>query len=526
MASSHSACDTREIAPRARLYSLEHFPEKYDESRNPELGFDSIKAGKALIVILLVAAASRLSLAFWPNFHHPDEIFQYLEPAWRMLGHDSIVSWEWRYGIRGWLLPTTMAGPVAIGDWIAPDGTGAFIVPRLLAATLSLSIVVSAWALGARVSRTHAILAGLVTAIWFELVYFAPHTLSEPLATAAILPAALLLTRNAPSRGDLIGGGVLLALAVLFRFQYAPAIAVLVLGACWRQWQRLLPLTLGAVTILAVSAVVDAAHGALPFGWLVANIEQNLFRNRAAEFGTAPLGSYIFWLWTAWSIALVPLSFAIFRGYRHAPLLVWVALANIAFHSLIGHKEYRFVFLSIALLVMVAALGSADWILLASRPAWLRWAGPLIAGGWTAASIALSATGPMPELWMRGIGAGKLAWQLKADQAMCGLALYDVPFFLLPGRERLAGDAPLFVLYSTDPLTGGHVGAIARDASPAFNRILAHRSIEKELPANFTARSCDVVGGARVCIFERQGSCHSDAASSFRINDVLTRINL
>ena len=116
MASSHSACDTREIAPRARPYLLEHFPEKYDETRNPELGSDSIKAGKALIVILLVAAASRLSLAFWPNFHHPDEIFQYLEPAWRMLGHDSIVSWEWRYGIRGWLLPTMMAGPVAIGD--------------------------------------------------------------------------------------------------------------------------------------------------------------------------------------------------------------------------------------------------------------------------------------------------------------------------------------------------------------------------------------------------------------------------
>src|ERR1700761_7023249 len=110
-----------------------------------------------LSLILLLAAALRLPLAFWPNFHHPDEIFQYLEPAWRLLGHDGVVSWEWRYGMRGWLLPATMAGPVALGDWLVPGGNGSFVLPRLVAAIASLSIVVSAWAFGARVSRTHAI---------------------------------------------------------------------------------------------------------------------------------------------------------------------------------------------------------------------------------------------------------------------------------------------------------------------------------------------------------------------------------
>jgi len=38
-----------------------------------------------LLAIVLIAAAVRLPLAFWPNTHHNDEIFQYLEPAWRML---------------------------------------------------------------------------------------------------------------------------------------------------------------------------------------------------------------------------------------------------------------------------------------------------------------------------------------------------------------------------------------------------------------------------------------------------------
>ena len=479
-----------------------------------------------LVAILLLAVALRLPLAFWPNFHHPDEIFQYLEPAWRMLGHESVITWEWRYGMRSWLLPTIMVGPVAIGDWIAPGGIGAFVLPRILAAIASLSIVASAWAFGARVSRTHSILAGFVGAIWFEFVYFAPHTLSEPLATAAILPAALLLTRNAPSSRDLAVGGALAALAFLFRLQYAPAIAVLVLGACWRNWERVLPLALGGAVILAVGGAIDLAHGAVPFGWLVANIEQNLLHDRATEFGTAPAATYVVWLWSRWSIVVVPLSFAIFRGYRHAPLLFWVAFTDIAFHSLIAHKEPRFVFLSMSALIIIAALGSADWVVVWSRLAWRRLAGMVIAGGWVIASAALAATGAWPELWMHGIGAARLASALKADQQMCGLALYDVYVFLLPGRDRLAGNTPLFAFYSTDPLAGAQSSKVTRNASTAFNRILARSSAAKELPAGFTARDCDSIGGAEVCIFVRDGECDTGAAASFALNDVLKRIDL
>jgi phosphatidylinositol glycan class B len=97
-----------------------------------------------LAAILLLAAAIRLPLALWPNIQHYDEIYQYLEPAWRMLGHDSIASWEWRHGMRGWLPPTLMAGPVAAGDWLVPGGMGAFILPRLVIALASPSIVASA----------------------------------------------------------------------------------------------------------------------------------------------------------------------------------------------------------------------------------------------------------------------------------------------------------------------------------------------------------------------------------------------
>src|SRR5260221_11127873 len=88
----------------------------------------------SLAALLLLAAAFRLPLAFWPNVLHPDEIFQCLEPAWRMLGHDGIVSWEWRYGMRGWLLPSLMAGPGGFGAWVWAGGPGGFCGAPLVAA--------------------------------------------------------------------------------------------------------------------------------------------------------------------------------------------------------------------------------------------------------------------------------------------------------------------------------------------------------------------------------------------------------
>ena len=390
-------------------------------------------------MVLLLAAAIRLPLAFWPNVIHADEIFQYLDPAWRLLGHDGIVSWEWRYGIRSWFLPSLMAGPVGLGDWIAPGGTGAFIAVRLATALASLSLVASAWFFGARISRTHAIVAAFVAAIWFEFVSFAPHTLSEPLATAVILPAAVLLTRTSLSPKSLAGGGALLAFAFVLRFQYAPAIAVLALGACWKRWRDLVPLIAGGVIALALSGVADAAQGAVPFAWLIANVQQNLLYGRAAELGVAPATAYFANFWTMWSAALVLIALAIGQGWRRAPLLLAMAATDITFHSLIGHKEYRFIFLSVAILIIIAALGSADWIArwaVARRAATSR-ALLAVMGGWTLISAALAATGTMPDVWTSGINEAQLSAQLRGDPALCGLALYDIPFVVLPGRERL-----------------------------------------------------------------------------------------
>ena len=64
---------------------------------------------------LVLAGVLRSLMLLVPVTHHPDEIYQYWEPAYRLLTGDGIVAWEWREGIRGWLLPTLLAIPMALG---------------------------------------------------------------------------------------------------------------------------------------------------------------------------------------------------------------------------------------------------------------------------------------------------------------------------------------------------------------------------------------------------------------------------
>ena len=56
--------------------------------------------------------------------------------------------------------------------------------------------------------------------------------------------------------------------------------------------------------------------------------------------------------------------------------------------------------------------------------------------------------------------------------------------------------------------------------------MLFRSALEKQLPANFSARQCENVGDAEVCIFARDGECSVGDASSLAINEVLTRVDL
>ena len=159
---------------------------------------------------LLALAALLRALNFNPYaMHHPDEVLQYIEPAYRLLTGDGIVTWEYRYGMRGWLLPWLLAGPMAIGQALGGSAFAGIVAARIAACLVGLIPVVAAWHLGRRLSPTHGIVAMAVMALWYEQVVFSTHLLTESLATSLFLGAAALVDVKERRIRVMIGGALL-----------------------------------------------------------------------------------------------------------------------------------------------------------------------------------------------------------------------------------------------------------------------------------------------------------------------------
>src|SRR3546814_19582054 len=77
------------------------------------------------------------------------------------------------------------------GHALSPETTFHLTLVRLTLAALSLVLVGASTVLGLQLSRLHGAMAGFVTAIWFELIFFAPRALSEPIALAPLMGAVL-----------------------------------------------------------------------------------------------------------------------------------------------------------------------------------------------------------------------------------------------------------------------------------------------------------------------------------------------
>jgi hypothetical protein len=110
-----------------------------------------------------------------------------------------------------------------------------------------------------------------------------------------------------------------------------------------------------------------------PFRSFWLNIYLNLGLGVAkAEFGTGPASYFIYMLALDWLWALPVLIFLIWRGAKNLPLPAIAALAILLTHTLISHKEFRFIFPAIALAIPLAGLGlSGLWLDMKSR-GWLN----------------------------------------------------------------------------------------------------------------------------------------------------------
>ena len=463
-----------------------------------------------LLLIAAVAIALRIAAFSLYAIHHSDEALQYLDQAHRLAFGTGLVPWEYRVGMRSWLVPLLLAGPMALGKMLAPASLLYLMLARILAALFAFAPVIAAWVIGGRFSRAHAVVAMAAIAIWYESVYFSVHVLTEPLAVAAFLSAAAIARPDA-SRGRLIAGGALFMLAAIVRIQYAPAIAMFGLVAFRLRWRDWLWLALGGLVTAAASSAVDLAMGQWPFSWAWANVEQNLVANKAAQFGEVGVEAYAEMVWLHWQVAIVPILWCAIIGARRSPALAVAALVNLAVHLAIGHKEYRFVLLTTEITILLAAIGSVDLVerLRGRLPA--RAAIAILLASWGIASAALAASDVADLGWRRFESGNRLA-RLAAVRHACGVALVDSKYWATGGKTYLDRIPLYFVLGRDAAAERAQFAATAY----AYDAIIAAPG-RTTVPTNYRRIACNGGDGEDLCLAMRDGDCRRDAASGARL---------
>jgi phosphatidylinositol glycan class B len=483
----------------------------------------ALLADRTLLALLALALALRLAaIVAFPSLHHPDENFQLLEQAHRIAFGYGVVPWEFRDGIRSPVLPYVLAGLFRLGERLAGGPEGYLMVTRAALAALSLLTVVAVYRMGQRTSRTHALMAGLVAASWFELVYFAGRPLTEAVATT-FLVVALSLASVPPERlgfRRLAAIGFCLGLALMLRFHLGPGLLVVAVwlgGADLRG--RWLPLGLGGLVPLLVFGIADWLYWGAPFSSYVAALRIDLIDGKASIYGVESPAFFLEQLSDIWAGALPAMAALILLRARPSALWITAALVIIAVHTAIPHKEYRFVVPAFACLALVAAMGSADLIermrLLPGSP---RAGRTLIAIGaalWVGTSATLAFAPGFKDEWLEAGDVIAASFRLAHMPDLCGVLFYNHDWAATGGYAHLHRDVPIYAL-ADDQDT-------ARQSTPAFNAIILTRAFLADFMAQYQLQECSgEEDDDDVCIMKREGAC--TPAPDLEVNAMLRRL--
>jgi len=323
-------------------------------------------AGPALLLIAIaVGAALRIHLAltedglFWP-----DEVFQSLEPAHRLVYGYGFVTWEFIEGARNFAFPGLVAAILAACRAAGIDEPRHYlVVVRLVMAVLagvSIAGVYSlATALGTR--PLPAAVGALAFALAAPAVYLSFRAGAEVASTAPILFGLALAIRPGASRRAVVLGASLLGLAVLFRLQNAFFCAIVLGVLAFRRDTR------GAVlvaVVLAGWALILGGVDRLTWGGCFHSAITYLRFNasgRVAEFyGSSPPAFYLRNLLYSLGPLAPPLGLFAALSWRRAPTLLIGSMVVVGIYSLLPHKELRFIFPIIGIGAALAAVG-LDW---------------------------------------------------------------------------------------------------------------------------------------------------------------------
>jgi GPI mannosyltransferase 3 len=476
----------------------------------------SMPRGVARMLAALCGASLLVkTLIYWtaPNLGNPDETFQYMEQAHRLVFGTGLVPWEFIVGVRSWLLPGLLVPGVALARAL---GTGAEFFPASSAAVcalLSLLPILCGGHWGWRANGTAgAVIAAALNAFWFESVYYGDHVLSEAIA-ADFLVAGLYLAypaTPAEARRRLYFAGLCFGAVVAFRLQLAPAILVALAGICRLTPRAYIAVGAGMLGPVLLLGLIDWISWGRPFQSVELYLLINYSADAASRFGVDPWYQYALWEGGYWSFATLPIVPLAIFGARRLPLLLLVAVTIYAAHAMIPHKEPRFVFPALPLVLTLVGLGTSDLLSRWSRPVSAATIGAVF---WISVSALLGSFGFFAAYWTVGAGMITAMRAVNAHPASCGLAIAPGNlWWRTGGYTRLR---PGLSIYGLEP-----GDADAPSQSAAYSDIVATGDDPLAPQPDFASLGFHKEGcwengrnRAAVCLWRRAGACDPNATA-------------
>lgn len=394
------------------------------------------------IAIGLFACAVRIYyLVRLGGMYHPDEIFQYLEPAhWKIHGFGHL-AWEFDRGARNFALSGLYSHLLRIGDWLDLGRAELYQIICCCNALLSLFLVPACWRLGELLAPARRSLAwglALLAALFPVFGYFSVYCLSElhalVLATWAHVAWLDLRAETDPRRQRqlALACGFLFGLSFIIRYVAVALLVVASIDLLLSPRRRQLHwYALGLLAPIAYIGVVDK----LEWGRFLGSLREYIIFNTekgASTYGVEPWFYYLVQLREMFGVAapLVGLGLLIAVVTRTRLTLAWVV--PLAFYSATAHKELRFVLPLLALLLAAAVAGIDDGLNRVARwlpPAVARRALPVLAG--TLLVGVLASTQWTVQGWSRGSRRGYFAAEALAGAQgdATGLLIGTTRFF-------------------------------------------------------------------------------------------------
>lgn len=324
---------------------------------------------KILWLIIAFAVAVRVLTAVTSDsFNHPDENFQILEQAHRVVFGYGFVPWEFRFSARSWIVPDFMAILLYPFKFLGLDNPNIYVPSiKILLSLFSVIIVISAYHIGKNIFSPKAGLwAAFFCALWYESIYFSIRPLSEVWATTFFI-AAYALSFCRRSRRYVVLAALLACMSAAVRINYIPVVIVLLsvsILSLEKGWRKRYFLSVIAGVLLV--GVFETVTQGRPFISYINfyNIDKSFFM--AGSPGSFFSTDYLRFLgYSSFYLYYVMLVAGILFWRKNGGMISTILIALLS-HVLIPAKgyqiDYRHIYIVIPLILTIGGITVAIFV--------------------------------------------------------------------------------------------------------------------------------------------------------------------